>query len=501
MGDGVSRAQMREFEALAATAREMCASCPLWAECLQSAVVHADPYGYAAATTADDRRWMRRRLKIGDAAGSLRPTGAEQGTLGELTREQRRHPDASQREMAVRLGCSRSTVSRRLAQVRARTDEFSRRPRRGEAPEPELGAILDAFDALQDHLAADRGISVRVGGARNTRAGAAGTDAALNLRFDEANGGFMSGESERRIAFSLGDPAAAVRQAVLWPLARTAAPALAGAENLVAMLIAAPDSGVRPETLTSVRLARRAVESLLPDEPEPAADVESLLQGSVSVELATTNPMAALRQAFLVPLLRHLVSSLANIETVGTMLAAVPGARAAVQEIETIRTARQYLERQLTAGVWEDEAAGLPGADAGQAVLDRPPADQVVTPATAPSGPFAPRATGAPHGEVRADGDLLYGVPDRLRRLSIRAAVEQAVATVPEPFTGRDLTDEVAARSGITLPGESAKAVSNVLSAMVKSGRLRRLSRGTYVRAQEPAAEAGAAGIPDTPET
>ncbi|MFI8994385.1 WhiB family transcriptional regulator [Streptomyces sp. NPDC053542] len=498
---------MREFETLAATAREMCASCPLWAECLQSAVVHADPYGYAAATTADDRRWMRRRLKIGDAAGSLRPAGAEPGTLGELTREQRRHPEASQREMAVRLGCSRSTVSRRLAQVRARTDEFTRRPRRGETSGPELGAILDAFDALQDHLAADRGISVRVGGARNTRAGTAGTDAALHLRFDEANGGFMSGESERRIAFSLGDPAAAVRQAVLWPLARTAAPALAGAENLVAMLIAAPDSGVRPETLTSVRLARRAVESLLPDEPEPAADVASLLQGSVSVELATTNPMAALRQAFLVPLLRHLVSSLANIETVGTMLAAVPGARAAVKEIETIRTARQYLERQLAAGVWEDEAAGLPGADAGQAAPDRPPADEAVAyeavaPAAAPSGPFAPRAAaGAAHGEVPAGRHLLDSVPAQLRRLSIRAAVEQAVTTVPEPFTGRDLIDEVAARSGIVLPGESAKAVSNVLSAMVKSGRLRRLSRGTYVRAQGPAAEAGAAGVPDTPET
>ncbi|MFC6061179.1 WhiB family transcriptional regulator [Streptomyces ochraceiscleroticus] len=488
---------MREFEALAATAREMCASCPLWAECLQSAVVHADPYGYAAATTADDRRWMRRALKIGDAEGSLRPAGADQGTLGELTREQRRHPEASQREMAVRLGCSRSTVSRRLAQVRARTDEFTRRPRRGEAPEPELGAILDAFDALQDHLAADRGISVRVGGARSTRPGAGETDAVLHVRCDEANGGFMSGESERRIAFSLGDPAAAVRQAVLWPLARTAAPALAGAENLVAMLIAAPGSGVRPETLTSVRLARRAVESLLPDEPEPAADVESLLQGSVSVELATTNPMAALRQAFLVPLLRHLVSSLANIETVGTMLAAVPGAEAAVKEIETIRTARQYLERQLAAGVREDEAAGLPGTDAGQAAPDRPPADGSVAPAATPSGPFTPRAA----GEVRAGRDLLHSVPAQLRRLSIRAAVEQAVATVPEPFTGRDLIDEVAARSGTTLPGESAKAVSNVLSAMVKSGRLRRLSRGTYVRAQGPAADAGAAGAPDTPET
>ncbi len=481
MGDGVSRAQMREFEALAATAREMCASCPLWAECLQSAVVHADPYGYAAATTADDRRWMRRALKIGDAGGSLRPSGTDPGTLGELTREQRRHPDASQREMAVRLGCSRSTVSRRLAQVRARTDDFTRRPRRGETPGPELGAILDAFDALQEHLAADRGISVRVGGARSTRTGAAGTDAALHLRFHEANGGFMSGESERRIAFSLGDPAAAVRQAVLWPLARTAAPALAGAENLVAMLIAAPGSGVRPETLTSVRLARRAVESLLPDEPEPAADAESLLQGSVSVELATTNPMAALRQAFLVPLLRHLVSSLANIETVGTMLAAVPGAQDAVKEIGTIRTARQYLERQLAAGGWEDEAAGLPAA--------------------VPSGPSASRTAGAADGEVRTGRDLLQAIPAQLRTLSIRAAVEQAVTTVPEPFTGRDLIEEVAARSGTTLPGESAKAVSNVLSAMVKSGRLRRLSRGTYVRAQGPAADAGAAGAPDTPET
>ncbi|WP_368397319.1 WhiB family transcriptional regulator [Streptomyces sclerotialus] len=524
---------MREFNALASAAREMCASCPLWAECLRDAVVHADPYGYAAATTADDRRWIRRELGIGDAEGRLPSGDGDHGSLNELVVEQRRHPGASQREMAVRLGCSRSTVSRRLARVRSRMEDDALGRCHPDADVPELEAILDAFDALQDHLAKGQGIAVRVGrGSGRAKRTAPGSGAAGRsapgrptggqaaaerptspLQLHDVNGGAMADGDEQRILFSYADPAAAVRKAMLWPLVRAAAPALAGAEQLVAMLIAVPGSGVTPETLAGIRQARPAVESLLSDADESAPRAEDVLQGSVSVELAMQNPVAALQKAFLEPLLHSVVDSLTNIETVGLMLAAVPGAKAVPVDFEAIRSARRALKAQLaengTEGVGTAENAARPAAHddavsptvpenrSGRPVLGRVPRQQRSTSGPmighgVPAGPDSPAVPRRPRS-----------VPTS-RPISIRAAVEQAVSTIAEPFTGKDVADEVAARRASGSPAtarDSGKAVSNVLSAMVKSGRLRRLSRGTYVRAQGAAEGSGAAGVPDTPET
>lgn len=61
---------------------------------------------------------------------------------------------------------------------------------------------------------------------------------------------------------------------------------------------------------------------------------------------------------------------------------------------------------------------------------------------------------------------------------SIRAAVEKAVATFPGAFSARDVLR--ALPTGVY--GDPSKTISNVLSALVKSGRLQRLSRGTYAR-------------------
>ncbi|MET7932476.1 WhiB family transcriptional regulator [Streptomyces sp. NPDC005322] len=460
---------------LTRTARDMCASCPLWAECLRDAVVDADPYGYAAATTADDRRWIRRRLGIGDAAGDLAPVEADRAAhaqLSEVTVERNRHPDASQREMALRLGLSRSTVARRLARVRERMDSPPEDDRTGPGA-PDLDAILDAFDALQEHLAAERGMSVSIGSAtakKSPRENAFRRPAELlPLKIRRVNGESrsMADEPEERISFSLDDPALAVRRAVLWPLVRTAAQALAGAELLAVMLTTVPGSGMTPEALQSIRRARGVIELLttaageggpVPGEETPAV---SPLAGSVSVELAMRNPVAALRQAFLAPLLRALVDALLNIETVLDMLSAVPGSRPDDVDLNAIRAARRALEDQLP-------ACGDPGPAASPMPGERSPV-----------------------------------APDTVSRqspLSIRAAVELVVATMAEPFTGRDVMNEVAALSPAA-PGphrDSGKAVSNVLSAMVKSGRLTRLSRGTYIRAKEPAPAAAPGELPES---
>lgn len=60
-----------QYLVLLRTARDLCASCPLWAECLQDAVAYAEPYAYTAATTREDRRALRRMLDIGDENGDL----------------------------------------------------------------------------------------------------------------------------------------------------------------------------------------------------------------------------------------------------------------------------------------------------------------------------------------------------------------------------------------------------------------------------------------------
>ncbi|MET7763162.1 hypothetical protein ABZS71_14435 [Streptomyces sp. NPDC005393] len=278
----------------------------------------------------------------------------------------------------------------------------------------------------------------------------------------------MADEPEERISFSLDDPAMAVRKAVLWPLTRTAAQALAGVELLAVMLTNVPGSGMTPEALQSIRRAHGVIELLataaadegpIPGEEAPAV---TPLAGSVSVELAMRNPVAALRQAFLAPLLRTLVDALLNIETVVDMLSAVPGSRPDAVDLNTIRSARRALEDQLPAYRDADPTAFPAGAG------ERSP--------------------------VALDHVAKQSPP------SIRAAVELAVATMAEPFTGRDVMNEVAARSA-AVPGpcrDSGKAVSNVLSAMVKSGRLTRLSRGTYMRAQGPAPAAAPGELPES---
>ncbi|WP_234386751.1 type IV toxin-antitoxin system AbiEi family antitoxin domain-containing protein [Streptomyces scabiei] len=264
-------------------------------------------------------------------------------------------------------------------------------------------------------------------------------------------------EAGQRITFSYEDPALAVRQAVLGPLVRSALPALTSLEQLAAMLACMP-GGADPaaEAPQDLPAVRKAVESLLPDNAEAPSDADGAplpprrpLTGSVSVDLATTDPVAALRRDFLEPLLRELAATLANIEKVATMLAAASDDTGDAR-LETIRTAvreiHDRLPRQATPTA-HPAALSLHGGH-----------------------PLAGTAAG------------VGGGPAQTRRTpstpSIRAAVEKAVAGFPGAFSARDVLR--ALPSGVY--GDPSKTISNVLSALVKSGRLQRLSRGTYAR-------------------
>jgi hypothetical protein len=259
-------------------------------------------------------------------------------------------------------------------------------------------------------------------------------------------------EAGHRITFSYEDPALAVRQAVLSPLVRAALPALTSLEQLLALLTRMPGGAdTAPEAPRNLPAVRKAVESLLPDSSDAPEDTEGgapfpprrPLTGSVSVELATTDPVTALRRDFLEPLLRELAATLANIEKIATMLAATSDDNGSVDDapLETIRTALREIHDRLprsTALPHHPAHTGHPAAG------------------TAP-GHSGGRTPSAP---------------------SIRAAVEKAVAGFPGAFSARDVLR--ALPSGVY--GDPSKTISNVLSALVKSGRLQRLSRGTYAR-------------------
>ncbi|MFE6779049.1 WhiB family transcriptional regulator [Streptomyces sp. NPDC057702] len=462
---GSSETEWRTFVSLTAEARKICAACPLWAECLQDAVLYADTDGYVAATTPADRRWMRRRLGVGERDGTLSAPESEHSALNEVLAERRRSPDASQREMAVRLGCSRSTVARRLASARAQADQAARE-RTASRPEPGLDAVLDAFDALQDRLSRDSGIAVGVGACSDVRQPRAQPcerpTRVLAAIPKQSRGGStrtpapLPPESAEAISVSLNDPALAVRKAILWPLIGSAEPALAGVEQLALMLAAAPESTMTPETVRQISRARHVLRRMVPSEAaRPATGLD--LTGTVSVAAAKADPVAALQRAFLEPLVVDLVAVLARVETVMTMLSrvSVPGATAS--DIATVKEARETLEAQLSL------ARGR-----------RP----------APEAPRAPEAeTERPeHPTALAS------------RTSIRIAVEKVVRTFTEPFTVKDVLRALVDRLGYApvLYRDLGKSVSNVLSIMVGTGKVTRVARGTYLRvdsAEKPSAD------------
>ncbi len=423
-----SASQRRHHLVLLHTARDLCASCPLWAECLQDAITHAEPYGYTAATTAEDRRWIRRRLGIGDENGDL--------------------PSRD----TTRTACT--SAPWRLARLRSRAVGSAPYRPPGDQDSPKLEQILDTFDMLQEQRKRQQDLlkegQTEVSASARTRPDIPSrTEAPLEGRDEDPMAGVDSGQ---RIAFSLADPAEAVRQAVLGPLVRSALPAVLSVEQVAAMLTRVPGGDVAPETLNSIRDLRAVLTSMLPTDDGPSVDSDgtekanapSLLTGSVGVKLAMTDPVAALRRDFLRPLLRDLLLPLANIEKVATMLTVTADGNRDLR-LETVRTAlhelRAFLSR-IDTSCSPVGSGSQPSASRGDDPIDAEPRDH-------------PTSTS-----------------------SVRAAVVRTVATFSGAFSAGDVLRLIPpSRYGAT-----SKTVSNILSTLVKSGQLERVSRGTYIR-------------------
>ncbi|MEU3301101.1 WhiB family transcriptional regulator [Streptomyces sp. NPDC006678] len=395
-----SSMQTRRIRALTHAARQLCASCPLWAECLRGAVTQSEPGGYIAATTLEDRRWIRRRLDIGDDQGDLPDTGAG--------------PHSADHE-----------------------------------------AVLDAFDALQERRSAGRGTAARA--------------TAQGQQHGHTNEVAMTAPAGERITFSLSDPARAIQDAVLAPLVRSALATLEVTEKLAGILVHTPSAGPTPRMLDALRSARLrlvAWRTATGDET-PYFPADGGLTASVSLELAASNPLVALRQDIFEPLLRRLAESLRNIEDLTSILVAAPGDTTDgvphATELAAVRAALRELDFHL-----EQYRLTSPHREA-----EAPdPARALGVPQNVAHHPhLRPVSFGAPAGTATPSAPR--AVP------SLRKAVEQAVASFPGPFTGRDVL--------LALPPgayrDAGKSVSNALSSMVKSGRLRRLHRGTYTAA------------------
>ncbi len=146
-----TRRTRERYEQLVREAKALCASCPLFTDCLFSAVAEHDVSGFVAGTTAAQRRSMRNLLdvevqaddfdQLAGARGTRRPVSHE-----EVLRLRTQYPNDSLESLAMRLGCSLSTVKRHLRRARRGQSPASKAPRR----RPEVSAVLDAFDAVVD---------------------------------------------------------------------------------------------------------------------------------------------------------------------------------------------------------------------------------------------------------------------------------------------------------------------------------------------------------------
>jgi hypothetical protein len=146
-----TRRTRERYEQLVREAKSLCASCPMFTDCLFTAVAQHDVSGFVAGTTAAQRRSMRNLLdvevqaddfdQLAGARGTRRPVSHE-----EVLRLRTQYPNDSLESLAMRLGCSLSTVKRHLRKARRGQSPASKAPR----PRPEMSAVLDAFDAVVD---------------------------------------------------------------------------------------------------------------------------------------------------------------------------------------------------------------------------------------------------------------------------------------------------------------------------------------------------------------
>jgi DNA-directed RNA polymerase specialized sigma24 family protein len=156
----VTKAVWTEYRDLLRQARDACASCPLFVDCLYTAVAQVDVAGFVGCTTPRERKQIRSDLDVSVAPEDLDAAAGVRGERRPIDHEavlamRAAHPDESLEELASRLDCSLSTVKRHLRRARreASGEIEAERP----APkDPELPTVDDVLDAFDEIVETDR---------------------------------------------------------------------------------------------------------------------------------------------------------------------------------------------------------------------------------------------------------------------------------------------------------------------------------------------------------
>lgn len=151
----VTKAVWTEYRDLLRQARDACASCPMFVDCLYSAVAQVDVAGFVGCTTPRERKRIRGELGVSVAPEDLDAAAGVRGERRPIDHEavlamRAAHPDESLEELASRLDCSLSTVKRHLRRARreAAGDGEPERPKPKDPELPTTDAVLDAFDSV-----------------------------------------------------------------------------------------------------------------------------------------------------------------------------------------------------------------------------------------------------------------------------------------------------------------------------------------------------------------
>ncbi|MFT3859901.1 WhiB family transcriptional regulator [Micropruina sp.] len=150
----------RQTALLSARAAAVCADCPLFSSCLYDAVVNHDVAGFVAGTTQSQRAQLRTALGVqveaddfDSLAGVVR--GNRQLNHDEVVRLRQANPHESLEVLAMRLGCSLSTVKRHLRRARNSPAEV-----RLAIGKPTLERVLAAFAAIvRQHRSRERRVA------------------------------------------------------------------------------------------------------------------------------------------------------------------------------------------------------------------------------------------------------------------------------------------------------------------------------------------------------
>ena len=117
-----TREERRRLQLLTAKAEQNCLHCPLLEQCLYDAVVKHEVAGYCAGTTQRQRQLIRHRLNWRVDGENLDIfAGVHSGHQidhDEVLRLRQANPTDSLESIALRLGCSLSTVKRHLRKER-----------------------------------------------------------------------------------------------------------------------------------------------------------------------------------------------------------------------------------------------------------------------------------------------------------------------------------------------------------------------------------------------